>query len=407
MGAKAVGQLPKHHCMVVHAHYPLGETRVERQAAALIEQGYEVDIICLRGDDEAAVSVEKGANVYRLPLQRHKGHGSMVQLLEYLAFFVLAFWRLLRLHLQRKYGVVQVHNLPDFLVFAALIPKITGTHVILDIHDLMPEFFASKSDSHMQSFLVRLLILQEQLSCRFADQVITVTSEWRETLIRRGVPAAKVAVVMNVADARIFHQLPAEQGASSNGKFKLIYHGTITKRYGVDLMLQAVKQAAERVANIQLTVHGSGEFLEDSVLFASELNLTDIVHFSTNFLPTSDLPKLIRGAHVGIVPNQSNVFTDGILPTKLMEYVALGVPVIAARTPAIQAYFDDTMVQFFEPGNVDDLANCIVSLGHDRKRLNRLAHNADRFNEQYSWDKVAAEYVALVDRLNGRRKVEL
>jgi glycosyltransferase involved in cell wall biosynthesis len=85
-----------------------------------------------------------------------------------------------------------------------------------------------------------------------------------------------------------------------------------------------------------------------------------------------------------------------------MEYVALGVPVIAARTPAIQAYFDDTMVQFFEPGNVDDLANCIVSLGHDRQRLNQLAHNADRFNEQYSWDKVAAEYVALVDSLNGR-----
>ena len=124
----------------------------------------------------------------------------MVQLLEYLGFFVLAAWRLLTLHLRRRYGVVQVHNLPDFLVFVALIPKLMGARVILDIHDLMPEFFASKTESDMQSSLVRLLILQEQLSCRFAHQVITVTSEWRETLIRRGVPAVKVAVVMNVAD---------------------------------------------------------------------------------------------------------------------------------------------------------------------------------------------------------------
>jgi glycosyltransferase involved in cell wall biosynthesis len=394
---------PKRHCMVVHAYYPLGETRVERQAAALIGQGFEVDIICLRGEDEEAVSVEKGANVYRLPMQRHKGHGSIVQLLEYLAFFVLASWRLLTLHLRRKYGVVQVHNLPDFLVFAALVPKLTGAYAILDIHDLMPEFFASKTESQMQSLLVRLLILQEQLSCRFADQVITVTSEWRETLIRRGVPARKVAVVMNVADAQIFHPIAPEQlPLSSHDKFKLIYHGTITKRYGVDLMLQAVRQAREQVPNIQLTVHGSGEFLEESVCFAHDLNMTDIVHFSTQFLPTSDLPELIRGAEVGIVPNQSNIFTDGILPTKLMEYVALGIPVIAARTPAIKAYFDDTMVQFFEPGNVDDLANCIVSLGHDRQRLNQLAHNADRFNEQYNWDKVADEYVELVNGLNGR-----
>ena len=403
MKAQKENSPPKRHCMVVHAYYPLGETRVERQATTLIEQGYEVDIICLRGDGEEVVSVEKGANVYRLPLQRHKGHGMMVQLLEYLGFFILATLRLLSLYLRRKYSVIQVHNLPDFLVFVALIPKIAGARVILDIHDLMPEFFASKSESDMQSSLVRLLIFQEQLSCRFADEVVTVTSEWRETLIQRGVPAAKVAVVMNVADAQIFHQtLSKTVPRDSNDCFSLIYHGTITKRYGVDLLLRAVERVRSAVPNIHLTIHGSGEFQDELVMLAKELDLSENVCFSTSFLPTTELPSLIRGADVGVVPNRSDIFTDGILPTKLMEYVALGIPVIAARTPAILAYFDDTMVQFFEPGNVADLANCIIFLNRDRQRLRWLASNADQFTVRYSWSKVAADYVALVDQLNGR-----
>lgn len=100
---------------------------------------------------------------------------------------------------------------------------------------------------------------------------------------------------------------------------------------------------------------------------AKELDLLDKhVHFSTKVLPVADLPDLIRSADVGLAPYRRDVFTDGIVPTKLMEYAALGMPAIAARTTAIEGYFKDTMVEFFTPGDVEDLARCIFRLYSDR-----------------------------------------
>ncbi len=406
MGAKMAGQLPKRQCMVVHAYYPVGETRVQREALALLEAGYEVDVLCLRDGGERVVDAEEGVNIYRLPMKRYKGHGLLVQLLEYLAFFILAFFKLLLLYPKRLYGTIQVHNLPDFLIFCAIYPKLRGAKVILDLHDLMPEFFAAKSEADMSSLPVRVVTWQEQLSCRFADHVITVTDVWKETLIQRGVPAHKVSVVMNVADSRIFHR--ATETPSANGEhFSLIYHGTFTYRYGVDLIVRAVDKVRQELPNIQAILVGDGEYREELLRLTQELGVESHIDLSRQLIPAVELPPIISQAHVGIVPNRSNIFTDGLLPTKLMEYVALGTPVIAAQTPTITAYFDETMVQFFKPGDVDDLARCILALYQNRQRLQQFAHNADRFNEKYSWDRVAAEYVATVDRLNGRRKVEL
>jgi glycosyltransferase involved in cell wall biosynthesis len=395
---------PKRHCMIVHAYYPVGETRVQREALALIDQGYEVDVICLRNDGERATAVEDSVHIYRLPVKRHKGRGLAVQFGEYLAFLLLALVKLVMLHFRKRYGTVQVHNLPDFLVFAALGAKLSGVKVVLDLHDLMPEFFASKFDSGMASWPVRLVIWQEQLSCRFADHVITVTEVWRRTLIERGVPAEKVSVVMNVADPRIFRRDGNGKRPSPNGHdFHLIYHGTFTHRYGVDLIVRALERVRPTIPNIRVTLLGGGEYRDELIRLTQELNLTEYVEISQALLPASELPALLQQADVGIVPNRSNIFTDGLLPTKLMEYVALGTPVIAARTPTITTYFDDQMVQFFTPDNVEDLSRCIIRLGQDPNRLRQLTQNADKFNQEYSWNKVAENYVALIARLNNRK----
>jgi glycosyltransferase involved in cell wall biosynthesis len=387
--------------MIVHAYYPVGETRVQREALALIDAGYAVDVICLREPGDAPRAEEDGVQIYRLPVRRHKGVGLLVQLLEYLAFLFLAAVRVSVLHLRQRYGTVQIHNLPDFLVFAGLLPKLTGARLILDLHDLMPEFFASRFDSGMKSRAVRLVIWQEQLSCWFANHVITVTESWRQTLIERGVPADKVSVVMNVADPRIFKRNGAGKRpfAQSNGhSFHLIYHGTFAHRYGVDLILRAVQRVRPSLPHIRATLLGGGEYRNELVQLVEELDLAKHIEISPTLLPAAELPPHLQQADVGIVPNRSNIFTDGLLPTKLMEYVAVGTPVIAARTPTITTYFDDQMVQFFTPNDVEDLTRCILQLGQDRARLAALSQNADKFNQQYSWENVAAIYVSLIDQ---------
>lgn len=393
---------PVRHCMVVHAYYPMAETRVEREAMALLEQGVEVDIICLQEPHEATAALVNGAQVYRLPVRRHRGSGLVVQMLEYLSFFILAFVRLTRLHLRRRYDVVQVHNLPDFLVFVALIPKVTGANIIIDLHDLMPEFYAERFQRSMDSLSVRIIRWQERVSCSFADHVITVSELWRHALIERGQPAEKVTVVMNVADDRIFY-LDTAAHIPDESCFRLIYHGVMGQRHGLDLALKAISQARQIAPAICLTLHGWGEYRQTLESLVDELGLGDHVRFSTSRVPTTELPKLLKTADLAIVPYRDGVFTGGIVPTKMMEYAALGIPVIAARTPGIAAYFEETSVQFFAPGDMDELAACILTLYSDRLRLANLARNIVKFNERFNWAKVSSDYVALVKRLNPRR----
>jgi glycosyltransferase involved in cell wall biosynthesis len=398
MTTKQEEKLIRRHCMIVHALYPLAETRVQRQAEALSARGYEVDVICLRGSKELPQEQHRGVQVYRLPVKA-SGGGLLRQFFNYFQFLILAAVKLTLLHARQRYHSIQVHNLPDFLVFCALIPKLNGVPIILDLHDLMPEFYAARAGKSINHWSTRVVILQEQLSCRFANHVITVTELWRQALIKRGVPADKVSVVMNVPDSSIFERATNGSLSHENGHFRLLYHGTQTPRYGVDLILQAVDRLRAQIPGLQLNIHGFGDHHADLVQLAGKLKLHDCVQFSTDFVPISELPKMILSADVAIVPYRRNIFTDGILPTKLMEYVALGVPVIAARTPAIEMYFDAGMVEFFTPENVDELAACILRLYQDRSRLAVLAQNAQKFNQQYNWKKLSSDYVTLINRL--------
>lgn len=395
----------RRHCMVVHAYYPLGETRVQREAEALVKHNYEVDVVCLRNKGEAPTDSFKGACIYRLPVRRYKGHGLFVQLLEYLAFLFLAIFAVSWLHGRRHYITIQVHNPPDFLVFAACVPKLFGACIILDLHDLMPEFYMGRFHPRGSSLPIRLLRLQERLSCWFANHVITVSEHWRQALIRRGVPAHKCSVLMNVADNAIFRPSAGiAKRTQCKDSLRLIYHGQVTQRYGLDLVLQAMAHLRQKAPGVHLTILGRGDHMNALVCLADELKLIDRVAFHDEIRPVEELPKTILRFDAGVVPYRNDPFTDDLLPTKLMEYAALGVPAIAARTTAIASYLDETMVLFFTPDEPNDLARCILTLYSDPKRLAQLAEGIRKFNQRYDWTKMSAEYVALVERLGMRER---
>jgi glycosyltransferase involved in cell wall biosynthesis len=386
--------------MVVHAYYPLGETRVEREALALRDRGVEVDVVCLRKPGEPREDVIDGVTVYRVPISRRKGSGILVQSLEYLEFFVLALGRVTSLHLRRRYGVVQVHNLPDFLVFTALIPRLMGARVILDLHDLMPEFYMERFGRGINSPQVRLLRAEEWISCKFADHIITVTDPWRQALVERGQPSQKITVVMNVADERAFNPSVVPDHALGRRKgFRLIYHGNIDQRYGLDLLVQAIDRIRREIPDVHLTVHGGGEDRNVIEAMVERAELRDHVDLN-RVVSTSVLAQRIKAADVGVVPYRDGVFTGALLPTKLMEYAALGLPVVAARTPMISRYFDDSMVEFFTPGDAEELANCISRLYRDRDRLADLARNISTFTKRFQWRDQSSEYVSLTERLS-------
>ena len=355
--------------MVVHSYYPHDETRVQREAEHLCARGWDVDVLCLRYEDEPRRATVNGVRVRRLPVRRHRDAGRVVQLLEYLQFFALAAAVLAARRLRGRYDVVHLHNLPDFLVFAAVVPRLTGSRVVLDLHDLMPEFFCSQSGRAPTSLAGRVLLVQERLACRFAHRVVTVTDAWRDTLASRSVSAERCFVVRNVADQDVFHPAVSPlRPEGSDERFRLLYHGTVAERSGLDVVLDAVALLGPSVP-IDVVVVGRGPHLDAVVARAAELGIGAQLEVHREFVAVEDLARWIRGADCGVVPYHADVFTDGVLPTKLLECAAVGVPVVAAASSAIETTFGPSEVTCFPPGDATALAVILRRLVDDRHEL--------------------------------------
>jgi len=383
-------------CMVAYTYY-LFDPRVRKEAEALAERGDMVDFICLRKKREKPFEIVNGVNLYRLPQRRYRGGSTLAYIMGYFLFFIHSFLKLNSLYFRQKYDLIHINTMPDFLVFVALIPEIFGVKMILDIHDTMPELFATKFGLLENHWIVRLVKFQEVISAKFADAVIAVHHPHKELLTKRGIPSSKITVVMNIADEKIFHLRKTDNGKKD--EFVLIYHGTIVERLGLDIAIRAINIAKDKIPNIKLYIYGEGDFLEYLLKLTKELNLEKYIYFSKRFFTVDKLPKLMEKADIGIIPNRKNLCTIYMLPVKLLEYVAMGIPVISARTRTIQAYFDDSMVRFFEPSSEKSLAEAIFDLYSHPEKRKQLVDNADRFNQKHNWRQQKQIYYGLVDKL--------
>jgi glycosyltransferase involved in cell wall biosynthesis len=205
---------------------------------------------------------------------------------------------------------------------------------------------------------------------------------------------------MNTADPEIFHPLP--ESRQPRDTFRLVYHGTVSQRHGLEIAVRAVAQAREKIENLEFLVLGEGDDLDRIERLVSELSLDGTVAVQRGFVPIEELAPVLSDVDVGVVPVYDDRFTRYMLPVKLLEYAALGIPVICSSTQTIRSYFDDTMVRFVRPGDVDDLAGAIVELGADPELRRRLALSARRFNEQHGWEAERARYYELIDSLVGK-----
>src|SRR5437867_4471753 len=331
-----------HICMVVFNEYSC-DPRVRREAEALVERGDTVDCICLdKTRTLRAVKLFAISGKYR-------GIKRTGLLASYLRFFCFAFLRLSVLHLRRPYDIVQVHTGPDFLVFTTLVPKLLGAKIILDVHDLMPEMYMAKFGVDYRNWMVRFIIWIERRSVAFADKTIAVHEPHLDILAKHGNPREKFSVLLNVPDHRIF-----SRRLSFNSKrkpFRLIYHGTIpdNDRAGLEVALRALARIRNDIPCLEFQIIGGGGGMDRLHRLAAELNLTSCVQFIAP-VPVEQLPEILLKASVGIVPYSPDDFTYYVLPTKLLEYAALGIPAIVSRLPAIEAYFDEGMVGYFELG---------------------------------------------------------
>ena len=247
--------------------------------------------------------------------------------------------------------------------------------------------------------MIRMLRFQERISAALATQVLTSEHTKKEALIIHGISADKIEVLLNLPDSRIFNRDEAEIHEPKKDGFRLINHGTLAHRLGLDIAIRAVAEIGEAIPGLRLDIIGDGDHLPELQRLRDELGLQDRVFFSDGFLPVEDLPPLIRQADLAVIPSRPDVSTRYMLPTKLLEYAILGVPAVVAPTYTIQHYFDENSVEFFKPEDPHDLADKILTLYRDPDRRKRLAEESARFFDQYDWPLHKQIYLQLVDSL--------
>ncbi len=384
-------------CMIAYTNYVF-DARVRREAETLASHGYEVLCLTTKNGGNAGQFLLDGVQVRELGVSKYRGKSRLAYVGSYLRFLLSSSAACLALLVRRRLDVVHVHNVPDFLVFAGLLPRFGGSKVVLDIHDSVPETFASKfSDA---TILKKTLCLEEKLSALVAHRVICVNHPQQALLVERGIPDSKTFISMNVPDPRIFTPGAAGRRVErKDGTFNLVYHGTMAERLGVDLIIRAVAALRQRIQGLRLHLWGDGDDLASFRALASELLVDDVVVFNRKGFPPQELAGHLGSMDVGVVGNRRGSAGDLMLPVKLMEYVSLGIPAVVPRLKAINYYFSDDMVSYFEPEDVGSMADAIHQLHQQPERYRRQAEQAHGFLRQYGWERQGDELVKFYQKL--------
>lgn len=384
--------------MMAYTHYET-DPRVMRSAEAARDGGFAVDVVALRRPGQLPVESVRGVQVFRIQA-RYRGASRLQYILQYVGFLFRCLLAAARLGIRKKYRVCHVHNMPDLLVFAALVPRVLGAKVILDIHDPMPETYESKYSNPAHTLVGKLLLWQERLSVAFADSTITVSEPFKQgILLKHGYQSDAIGVVSNFADEELFRPTACPP---IDGVIRCVFHGTILERYGLGLLIEAVSRVRHR-DRLRVRIIGEGDFSASLADLIRTYKVHDVVEFVNRVYPLQEIPKVLSDCHVGLVPLDVAVspVANYALPLKLVEYTCLGMPTITVRNAAIEYYFRPDECMFFESGDAGMLAKCLDMVAEQPHRLQEYRRKLVAVRARLSWKKEKEKYIGMLKHLTG------
>jgi len=380
--------------MVSYSDYE-SDSRVRRYAELLVNNGYRVDIFAIGQKGEKARVVIGGCRVHRIQARVYNEKSKAMYLLKLLLFFVRSAFFLTWENFKEPYDVIHVHSVPDFQVFAALVPKLMGSKVILDIHDIVPEFYASKFNVSMKSATFKLLVAVEQMSVAFSDHVIAANHIWGKRLRQRSASTGKCTTLLNFPDVKA-SQLRGKR--RDDGRFVILYPGTLNYHQGVDIAIRAFSRIKDEVPEADFHVYGQGDQWDSLKKLVEDLGLQDRV-FLRGLVPIDQITSLMENADLGVVPKRKNGFGNEAFSTKILEFMVLNVPLIIPDTTVDRLYFNDSVAQFFHAGDENSLSEAMLGLIRNPVRRATLARNASEFVKKYTWKVNQGSYLNLVQSL--------
>ncbi|MBD3347202.1 MAG: glycosyltransferase [Chitinivibrionales bacterium] len=388
--------------MVAYTFYE-DDNRVRRYAEALAKRGDEVEVIAARPRGQAKEGVLKGVRVFRIYERLLNEKGKSDYFIRTTLFLLASFLKVTLRHLRRPYDVLHIHSIPDYEVFAALIPRLTGTKIILDIHDLVPELFAGKFKKEPNHWMTKILRSVEKMCCSFSHHVIISNDLWRDRIVTRSVREEKCTALLNYPDSSIFNPDPPLEKNNSDA-FICLYPGSLNYHQGVDIAVKACSLI--QIPNLEFHIYGYGplwELLEKQI---REFNLQQTV-FLHDIVSLEEIAAVMGSADLGIVPKRAEDFGNEAFSTKTLEFMMLGVPIILSETRIDKFYYNHSLVEFFKSGNEMDLAKKITYLYGNPHRRNELIENGKAYAEQNIWERKKQLYFDIVDAIPQKNKARI
>jgi glycosyltransferase involved in cell wall biosynthesis len=386
---------PKMHvCMLAYSYYET-DNRVRRYTETLLQQGHSVDVISVRTPSQGLFGSARNLRVFRVQRRSPNEKARITYLLKLLLFSLKSLIVISFLHLRKRYDLVHVHNVPDFLVFSALFPKLTGAKIILDIHDILPELYLSKFGAGSKSLAYRALTFLEKLSAMWSDHVIVANHIWHSRYVGRTAKAGKCTVIMNYPNDQIFFP---RGNNSESPVFTFIYPGTLSWHQGLDIAVEAFALLCKKTDKCRFEIYGHGPTKQDLLALIDKLGMQDRIHIR-DMVPRSKVASVMAKADCGVVPKRSDGFADEAFSTKTWEFMALGVPIIVPATTVDRYYFDDSRVLFFKPQDVQDLADKMELMMADSDLRKRLASRGLMFSRNNTWNKKKVIYSDVIQSL--------
>ena len=388
------------------------EPRAFRLAQAAVDAGYIVDVICPRRPNEKHFEVLDEFHIYRVPMNRSIGASLPFTVWNWCRFLLLAAIRVSWLHLRHPYTIVVVHNMPDFLVFSTVFPKLFGARILLDMQDLCPELLLDRAHGPLRSIIRPLAVLQECLSIVFADHIVTIGWTVEELLLQRGVPKGKLTSIINSADPKIFPSscrpvppksqefIEAIKNELDEQPFILLYHGSIDQRQGLDTAIRALAMVHEIIPQVRLDIKGFGDTTHLKQL-AVELGIENSVVFSER-CPVGEVVNFIVHGHVGIIPYRPDGYMELVLPTKAFEFAWMHCPMIASNVRGIRSLFRPESIVLCNPKNPASFANAIIDLYQHPEKRAQMVSNAAEDYLPYRWEIMEKRYQRLLAFLSDK-----
>jgi glycosyltransferase involved in cell wall biosynthesis len=381
--------------MVAYTFYET-DNRVMRYAETLARTGHEVEVFALRRPGALSEEMVNGVRVLRLQHRHYDETTRFSYAWKLLQFFVRSFLCVSARDIRKKYDLLHIHSVPDMLVFTALLPRLRGTPVILDIHDILPEFYASKFKTGTESVGFKVMCAAEKACGKFSSHIIIANDIWRERLISRHLSADKCTVVLNSPDRLIFDR--SKEPLARNGRFVMLYPGTLNWHQGLDIAVRAFARVSDQLPQADFYIYGNGPAKNDLIRMVEELKLDNRVFFKQS-RRLREIAKIMESADLGIVPKRKDTFGNEAFSTKILEFMAMRVPVIVSDTQVDRYYFDDSVVRFFRGGDEEDLARQMLALAQDAGLRRQLVANASQFVDTIDWNAKQHIYLDLVERL--------